>query len=504
MSEIIFLDILAQLEKDTREGQNHAVLTQLRWVVTKAIPRPLIVSFADIAYRTNQFILALKFLNPIIRPKTPLTIPPTVTENIIYATSLLHLGAVEEANDLLKNLDPTKDPEIYLHRAFANFAEWKYAAAVPLLQKFINSPQLPNYRRLVGMVNLSAAYVFSGQFSLAEKLLAKTRYLLEQQGHQLLFGNSLELTAQLYLLKKDYAMAKDYLHQSEKVLSATPGRYLFYVKKGHALVEVMKSGGSAESLKTLNSLREEATAIKQWETLRDCDLFQSLATNDLQLSQKVLLGTPHDFYKKRVQSLFEKKLEPPKNFQLDLKSDVNPSSEKPILVELAQFTKGSHSNLAARPKLYQLLRILTSDFYKPPRLGFIFSRLYPDEKFDALSSPHRIFNGVHHLNQWLKENKLPLKIMVQSGEFHLKPLANVTLSITKSLQKTTKNQFDLTNLHQFTGSRTFNTDSALKALKVSKPTLLKVIKIGIASKKIQQIGSGRSTLYKFVKIGKAA
>lgn len=499
-----FLNILEQLEKHTREGKNHEVVSQLRLLLSQQIPRDLVVSFADIAYRTNQFIIALKFLKPILHPKIPLLQPATLKENTIYATSLLHLGAVEEAEQLLAKLDPSKDPEILLHRAFAYFAQWKYAASVPLLKKFIQAPGLAHYRSLVGKVNLAAAYVFSGQLKKAERFLVELRDLLEKEGHGLLLGNSLELTAQVYFLQKKYFQAEEYLIRAEQVLSATPGRYLFYVKKAHTLIEVMKSEGKDPvAINRLNKLRQEALTLKQWETLRDCDLFEALSTKNDYLIHKVLLGTPHAYYKKRVINLVAEKPKTPSIFHLNLLTGQDSELEKGFLFEVSQY-QNKYEGLAKRPVLYQLFKILTLDFYKPVRLGFIFSRLYPHEKFDPLSSPHRIFNGVHYLNVWFKKNKIPMKIIVVSGEFHLKPLRKVVLSFTKSLQKLSKPQHDLQTLHKTVGCKVFTADKAANSLNVSKPTVLKLIHGGVSSKFIQKIGNGKSTLYRFSKIGKIA
>ncbi len=493
--KINYDELLIRCEDDTRHGRSENVLNRIGPIAKAKIPRELVWSFADLAYRNNHLLLALKILNIVMRAKSKMTVPATIKEKTIYATTLLYLGSVEEATLILKTLDPVADPEILLHRSFGLFAHWKYSAAIVHIKNYMSDPKISDYRRLVGEVNLAAAYVFSHQLQKAEETLRSVREKARLQDNQLLYGNSLELSGHLYLLMKNFSVAKQFLDQANTVLSQTKGKYLFYVKKGYAILEVLTSGGSPEALATLKDLRREATELKQWETLRDCDLFEGIATDNQFLLQKILIGTPHSAYRRRLGAIYQSKISVSSNFEFDLRTI---PGRKNSVLRVTEGVGADGQSLVRRPVLHQLLETLFLDLYKPAKLGFLFLHIFPNENFNPNSSPARIFGAVHNLNLWLQETKTPLHIRVQDGEFHLEATDGLTIIIGSRRRKKGNIHFELKRLRALVGRRVFKTVEAGNLLEMSKPTVFTILKEGLREKSILKIGQGRSTLYRFL------
>jgi tetratricopeptide (TPR) repeat protein len=492
------LEFLQQAEKATRNGKPHQVLEILNSVTRTPLPRELICPFADIAYRNGFLLLASKLLNPLVRPEAKLEVPATVKEKTIYAATLLYLGSYEEAIEILKQLDPKEDPEILLHRSFALFAYWKYAEAVPLLKKYIMTPSLNGYRRLVGEVNLAAAYVFSHQFEKADALLEELRTKTEPLENRLLHGNCLELSAHLNILKKDFVAAKVFLDQASRVFNDNDSRYAFYVKKGYAIADIMTANGNPKFLENLEKLRQEAVLLKQWESLRDFDMFEALATNNQLLLNKVLIGTPHTNYRKRLADLANRKLHLPSVFKFEMKS--NPGKENKTLY-ISEGIGSNGQSLVRRPVLHLLLEGLFLDLYKPAKLGFLFLHVFPGERFNPTTSPSRLYGAVHNLNIWLRNTETPLHIKVQDGEFHLEATDGLTVFIHRRRGKESISAADLKKLHTIVGGRSFKTIEAVQFLELSKPTIFSLLKRGLKEKRLLKIGQGRSTLYRFISKG---
>ena len=192
----ILPETLSELEKLVVAGEHEHCRRQLNLLSRQEISREFAPRFAQIANRVHYPIFAMKLLYQYVFPENSFAQAASVQEKSVYAYALLNLGASKEALELLESIDASLDPEVYLQRAFAHFKDWNYTQSIPSLEKFISSANLPPYRRLVGQVNLAAAYISLSRWSLAEPLLQ----LIEEQciagDYQLLLGNSYELKAQ--------------------------------------------------------------------------------------------------------------------------------------------------------------------------------------------------------------------------------------------------------------------------------------------------------------------
>src|SRR5579885_2565772 len=105
---------LGGLETLVRAGNLSEARRRLRDVRPKGIPRREALAYANLARRLDLAALSLEILNPIVRAdgrrRSSVMPPATAEEKIEYAASLRKQGAVGEAEEILRGIDPGKVP----------------------------------------------------------------------------------------------------------------------------------------------------------------------------------------------------------------------------------------------------------------------------------------------------------------------------------------------------------------------------------------------------------
>jgi hypothetical protein len=474
--------LLEELEANVRASKNAQVLERLQKLKWSQVPRPMLAPLADIARRIQQPLLTLRIMNPVLRPEGVLTLPPSAAEKIVYATALTMVGFSDEAQDLLAEVDAREEPDALLYRSFAAFGKWDYRATYPWLQSFINSPKVADYRRLVGKVNLLAAYIAEGDFALAEPLAKELRQVTHEQGHLLLLGNSLELSAQIRIFQGDYTEALEFLEEGEKRLVSAPGIYHEFTKKWRLICQLLKQSENSSNLLQLKNFRDGAQKKRQWEIVRDCELFLAFAAKDELAWQRVVRGTPFLSYRRRAERLWSPI------------PDV--LGKDPYVLQLGE----GGPNLNARNLELQALQTqalllwsLTQDFFKPVSTGLLFNRLFPGQYFSPATSVKRVHNVVYRFRQWLKANGWPLRIEVRELEFFLQGEAN--LQVYRARPQALKDR--LSYFHQLWGEKEFSTKDLARELNISQRGAQELIRQELPRSSLQLRGKGRARLYRF-------
>jgi hypothetical protein len=476
--------LVEELEAHVRAGRNASVLERLQKLIWSQVPRPWLSPLADLARRIQQPILTLRIMNPILRHEGLLTEPPTPAEKIVYATALTMIGFSEEAEELLAEVDPRQDPDALLYRSFAAFGKWDYRATYPWLQRFVRSPKITEYRQLVGKVNLLSAYIAEGDLAEAKPLAEELRETTHSLGHQLLSGNSLELSAQISIFEGDYAQALQFIKEGEVKLISAPGIYHEFTKKWRLIAELLLDSQNPHRLQELRSFLDGARKNRLWEIVRDCELFLAFAAQDTTAWQKVVRGTPFPSYRRRAERLW-------------------PSADSNVILfnrsfslQLGQGEKVFDSQdlaLQALPTQALLLWSLTQDFYKPVSTGQLFHRLFPGEYFSPTTSVKRVHNVVYRFRNWLKEKNWPLRVEVRDLEFFLQ--GDAELTVYRSRPEASKSR--LAHFHQIWGAREFSTRDLARVLGISQRAAQELLRREISGSRLQSRGQGRARLYRF-------
>lgn len=401
------------LEKLIRDGKMDEAHTALLKAVEAGYPKDKARKIASLLRRVNDPEVALKVLNPIIRPTRKGAAQATEIDKIEYAASLVRVGSLFEARWILGHIDLRKFPEGNLVMAFSLFPEWKYAEAIPYLRNYLANPKIEAYDTLVGQVNLTAALIRVKQFDEAKKLITLLKSATSEQ-HPRLFANVLELYSQLCIFSKNYEEAQKSLLNAEKLLKKTPSLDTLFIEKWLAIVAVLKNNQDKNAIQAILRLKDKSLRMSHWETVRECDKYLCIATRDQELFKKVYFGTPYEEYRKRLVADFPDKVDLPRNYLWDL--NTGNKSESQFSVFDASLN-GEPTDLKVGQAAHRLLQIFCSDFYRPFRIGSLFGALHPGEYFNPISSPAKVHQTVFRFRQWLLENEIPLEIK-QEGLFY--------------------------------------------------------------------------------------
>ena len=287
---------LREIDALIRQGHGAAVRARLAAVLVRRPPRDAAPRLAQLAWRAGLPEVGLRVLNPLVRPTDRKPTEATPLETAEYAACLIKAGAVDEGAALLSPLDAEALPRVWLYRAFACVARWDYADSIPLLEAYLNCRGLSSYDRLVGRVNLAAALVLERRHRAAEYLLRQLLHEASVRRLKLALGRVLELSAENFLLRRQWNRAESFLERARQALAGTEGVDLFIAEKTSAILDFLRKPG-AKTLAGLRSARGKATVRRHWESVRDCDRAEALGGRDQKLLLRVCFGTPHDRFR---------------------------------------------------------------------------------------------------------------------------------------------------------------------------------------------------------------
>lgn len=454
----------------------------------KKLPRSWAPAFGELAFRVKLPMYALKALHRYIYPENSLTAKATNKEQMIYATALFGLGAINESRILLRTIDPLEEPEALFYGAVVNFFDWNYTASIPFLQEYILSSKITPYRRLVGKVNLVAALVFTQDWPRVAELIAEIQAECASQSYLLLLGNSYELLGQLEFYQANYDQALIHFEKAKTLLDEQGGHYSFYVNKWIAISQCLKTP-SEENLLALRRIREEADKLGNWNTLRECDLFEAVATKDQKLIRKVIMGNPFESYRQRARNLFGENLNANGRYHLHLKP-TEASTDQLLIFD--PYKNGLHQ----KPLLLNLFDSLTQDFYQPCNIGALFQRIYPKEKFNPFTSPPRVLQLLRRLNHWLEENGGPLRVSFKKSEFSIMALESIFVVIQRG-KKMSPFEGKLLELKDHFPDRSFTTAKVAEAMAISKVSAQKLLRQALIEGKLIKDGRKQFLSYRF-------
>lgn len=489
-SDIEIQKTIAALNEQTKLGHRIEVLAALKKINKNQINLEALVEFADLALRNNDFNLSLKFLYSQMRENTDEII---YHEKLLttYATALIGVGANAEAKTILQKIK--NNPATLLSHAFLLFSEWDYTSSIPLIVKYMKQQTDP-YKKIVGQINLVAAYIGSGEMNKGEQELTLMRKELASFPEaKILLGNSWEIQSQLDIYRGNYTQALESLQTSANILGDNLNRYLLYVNKWKAVANLSINPKQPKAIENLQKIKQQAFQIRNWETVRDCDFHLARLTNNESLLSRILCGTPYRGYRSRIDKLYNLKIKSDKSFiYCPMAQDLE---SKTIDLDLQELPKSIQNKSTTK----SLLKILTSDIYKPPRVGVVFHALYPEEYFNPFTSPSRVRNSILRFNAQMNDVNKAFQIKIIKGDVLL--FSKNFKSIKVPIHSNTKNQsFELIiNFRKTWGGGYFKTSDFSKFHSISKVSALKLINFFLEKKWLIRTDQGKSTYYRFKK-----
>ncbi len=444
---------------------------------------------ATLARRAGLPYLTLRLLSPLVRPSSKQPIKASDEERAEYAATLVRVGAAHEALTLLKGIDPKSLPEADLYTAYVRIIQWDYEAAIPHLENYVKA-HLSDYQRAIGQVNLASSYVHERRWAKATSLISELEESTLRLGFSVLYGNTLEKKAELAIQQHQWRFAEQCLKKAESAVGQAGGLDAFFVKKWKTILTLFRD--SKAGLGELKRLRKEAYGRGHWETVRECDAYQSIQLKDEALFLRVYFGTRHIKYRERLVKDFPRPVAIPESYDWDFGS---PGGRRSV-VDLFQ----NRANLKFGQLKQRLLKAIVSDLYRPIRLPHLFAEVYPDEYFQVNSSPARIHEGVSELKAWLKQERIALQISGKEGDYHILPTKeSLSLRLPNPSWWEENSLAGINLIRTKSGGEAFSAHEISRWLDLPRRTAFEWVKEALERKVVTKIGAGPATRYRLTK-----
>ncbi len=475
-------------DQKIKSAQGKSVKVELLQLNLKSVPREKMAEVADLARRLNLSKLILRLLTQLMHAPTLHNNGVSDFEIALYALALARIGAYKESSEYLEKLN-NSEKKILLVKASAWISQWNYKKAKSIYKTLLNNSELSPYEDKIVKINLASCLVEQANFESAVTLLQEFDGL--KSSHRLLYGNSLELLAQAYFGLGNMQMAEQIINLSITLLEEADEDYSLFAKKWLSIIQATVN---TELPQSWNQVRAQALKSKDYETLRDLDLYQSCLTNDKELFLKVFFGSSFSSYRKRALKKYGHDHEIPKHFFLRVDDHLDFTTT--LDLETGQFSNSVSTSGLPQLQL-KLLRELTRDFYRPFSVGELFSALYPDERFDIYSSPHRLFQLVRNLRKFLHQIEGSPRIEMKNGNYRL---FLGTTQIKVSLNYPPRNYSDPFEKQLMTYLKhkvlsPFNRTDLQSHLGLSKTRAVEVLKVGLKLRLIRREKAGNQAWY---------
>jgi len=474
-----------------REGKGRIVADALNHLPKSELTPGHLAQIGNLAWRVGRPSRGANLLTSEYIRQKDFSAPETPELFAEYGYCLCELGAVTEGRQILHSVENTA-PKALFYLALSHFKTWDYAAAIPLLERYVARVRDP-YESQVARVNLGAAYAIANDWNRATATLQDVMPAFEKAGHLLLTGNCHEILAQIAFKQDLLVEARAQLSLSEKYLGGTQNAGWLYCKKWQFIVgmaEAAKAGpmDRAKWRQEMSALRKEAIARQSWETVRDMDFFYARYCGDLSRLARVYYGSPFTGYRERMRWFLPKGWEPPDPL-------VQNAGGKTVYLE--ELVHPARQKLT--PLMKNLLLTLQSDAYSPFRSGQLFGKIFPGEHFNVKVSPHRIFRLVLAARKVLKEISPGSAIACTHFGYRLR-FDRTEQWITPRFLAELPAFDDLSLTHAFLrryfGPRTFSAVQLAEYLSTSKRTAQRTLSDLEQIQAVRASGSGRSTKFK--------
>lgn len=469
-------ELIRRCDESIRAGKPHEARRLLSRLNPRSVLRAWRLPLAKICRRAGALSLGLRLLDRIVWPQSKLENPASDAERAEYAVLLQRNGALAEALEILKGIPGGEVPESLLYRSFIHFAQWEFEDAIPLLKSYLET-DLVEHARSVGSLNLAFALVESRRHEEALEILDS--FLGCHRGQ--MFSNGLALKGQVYLQQGAFALARKELDRArESVANANTNDQFFAVKNGLILQGLEKG-----DLAAFERLRELAAQNRAWESVREADFYTLKVRFEESRYLHLYSGSPYPGFREFLRSEF--------------------GAPKASVYLLGQ---GPHMNLntgkmefkeimTAGHKPHRLVAVLLRDFYRPLRVGGIFSELFPEEHFNPSSSVHRVHQLISRTRRLFEESQIPVRVHEDKGFYSVKiegpfgfaiPLERFDVSLTKLQMEQLRSLFQ---------DRAFSVQEAVHTLGISQASAYRLISTALHSGELEKMKPfGRASTYR--------
>lgn len=394
------------------------------------------VFFCSLLRRCGRSLLAIRILQPFIYPKVKSVYQASSQEKLEYASALVRLGILTEADKVFATIEVDELPIVLVRRAFLFISQWDFKKSNELLISYIQHPKAEAYDIAVAEVNYLQGLTYLGKIPEAMKLFESLQGKLE--GRKLLLAAIYEFASESQRLLKNYSLSLDLITKAQSYLDNQDSIDAFLIEKQLIITKGYHRPNKA-SIHALMALKKEAMRRQHYESIRDIDLHLGILLRSPRILNKVYWGTRSSFYKERLLSLAKEhkivlNLE---EFKFKKNKGTSLNSQNGLLKNAL-----GPSLLKSNQALHRLLKSLLSDFYKPQTLFGLFNDVYQNEIFFPKHSPDKMHQLIKRFRSFLLKSHIPLELIYHQKKYTFKITNDFTLSATADYSFTWQKQLE--------------------------------------------------------------
>ncbi|MCB0413571.1 MAG: hypothetical protein KDD50_04520, partial [Bdellovibrionales bacterium] len=401
------------------------------------------------------------------------------------------------SESILNQISEKNVPEVNFYRMYFLFPQWRYKEAIKFLKKSLRIKKISNYQKLVYKINLASCYLFINDTVSSAKLLQKLFYQLKESPNYLLFGNVIELMLQLAVLEKDLSRAKSLIDYYQAEHSGLEKKYGLFIDKWKGIVKLI--GDQENGLKELKKVQKLSLSLNEYEISRDIDFYRALYTDNVNLMNKLYIGTPYHQYRKSLIRRTSKKIKIGGSQVIDLKTNkVITNISRGLILDLKDFFYGSSRiNFTDKQKIG--LSVVFEDLYKPIHIGSFFSSVFEGEWFNPFSSLNRVSQLIFRINRTLKAHDVDLRLRLKDNRiiYHCESSVLIKIHLKKIDVRSSEENFRKAS--SYFQKKTFTSNDLTRVINCSSRKAQYLIKGWISSQKIHKMGVGKNIRYCFFK-----
>lgn len=430
--------VFSELEHSLKSGQAKQVRDELRKYPSNIIPQEWAGRFASLARRSGIPGIAVKMLHPLLRLSSGKLAGGWELEKAEYAASLIEIGVLTEAEDLLEQLGADNDLNLFLLKSRVYIVQRNYRPLLLPLEKLVRQHrQEKTVAVYQAKMDFAFALIQERLFDQADALIEELLEAFSEPEYAVWLGNTFLLASQSALYRNLLSTAQRHIYSAQAVFKGKGSYHEFNACKWAAIHSLLESKGDEQERAELKKVRVRAKELGLWESLRDCDRFEANTCVNVEQLLYVYFGSPFSHFQKRLLAEFGKPVKVPEDYYFHF--DPTYKSEETIDVNSGQITRDIGDaivqqlpiSFAGHVPAQKVLQVLARDFYAPFSYGALWSALFPREAFHPKDSLLRVKGMIAELENWFAEHQVRIEVKSDRNAFRLVSGYPISLKIHK-------------------------------------------------------------------------
>ncbi|HTL10870.1 MAG TPA: hypothetical protein VL588_00180 [Bdellovibrionota bacterium] len=472
-----------------------------------ALTRDETVALARAARLGGTMATGLRLLARVVRPRARARITPTPAEEAEYALLLGAAGGQEEAFAILGRHDPVRVPVVGYARALLECWRFNWAGALPFLEKLENYFPPRSMESLGVGGRLIASYLYGrGDTASAKRVLARMDREADPDHSGTFFDDTFNFRVQIALREGDLGTAGEAIREwhSHIESSGHRGARLYARQWEHILAFRRAPDPKAFDAGMAEVAREFRTG-HLWFRGMATEFYRATLAQNPRLLNRLYHACPHPSVREGALKAFAPGTAPdawygyvPGN-PWDGPGGERAGTPGGKWLELAGLRSSwSKRPLRATTHVHRLLSAIALDLYEPPTVVGLHARVYPGERYHVSASPAKVRQLLKRLRDWIKAQKLDLRVMEEGGRYWLESRA-LEIRVKQGGVEDVRLGSRLARITEAVGPGDFAVSAAARALGVTPRSALRVLTAGAEAGLAEQTGKGRGARWRMKK-----